>query len=214
MEGTIKMTTARAKYLPALLCALSITSLACEKNKPEPVDGSAVSAPGAGDGVREGEPDTDKERDEIRKAEVDIDAAKGKEIDGEAKLTTTATGVRIVVEVEDAPPGSKGIHIHEKGDCSDIAGKSMGDHFAPDGHNHALPDQGQRHLGDLGNIEVGENGKGRLDITVEGANLKKDDPKSFLGKALVIHESTDKGSAEQPSGDSGTPMGCGVVKES
>jgi Cu/Zn superoxide dismutase len=61
-------------------------------------------------------------------------------------------GVKITVSVEDAPVGQKGIHIHEKGDCSDIPGKSMGGHFAPLAESHGLPDEARDgiHLGDLG----------------------------------------------------------------
>jgi Cu-Zn family superoxide dismutase len=109
----------------------------------------------------------------------------------------------------------KGVHIHEKGDCSDIAGKSMGSHFAPEGDKHALPSEEAedvRHLGDLGNLEVGQDGKGRLEATIAGATLKSGDRMSFLGKALVVHSGQDSGKARQPAGASGTPMGCGVIE--
>lgn len=198
------MTRLNAKYLVALSSGCLVAGAACNRNQkgPLPEDDLATTTGGSMN---------HRDDDDHDEAEAELKAAEGNKLDGEAKFTATESGVRIVVEVEDAPSGSKGIHIHEKGDCSDIAGKSMGDHFAPDGHDHALPNQGMRHLGDLGNIEVGENGKGRLEITVEGANLKKGDQKSFLGKSLVIHETTDKGSAEQPSGASGKPMACGVI---
>jgi superoxide dismutase, Cu-Zn family len=147
------------------------------------------------------------------KAKVDLKAAEGNKIDGEAELQETDGGVRIVAEVEDTTPGMHGIHFHEKGDCSDIKGKSMGEHFAPGGHPHALPSEApMRHLGDLGNIDVSKEGNGKLEITVQNANLKPGDAHSFLGKALVIHEAKDVGHSKQPSGDSGTPIACGVVE--
>lgn len=200
------MTIARTKYLMLLSVCLAAV-VACDDDGGSNGDGddtghttAGTATGGAGSGQV------------VKEAEVDLEAAVGKTIDGDAELTATDAGVKIRVEVEDAPSGTKGVHIHEKGDCSDIAGKSMGDHFAPEGHDHGLPAEGQRHLGDLGNIEVGENGKGTLEITVAGANLIEGDENSFLGRALVIHEETDKGSAEQPSGASGTPMACGVVE--
>src|SRR5690606_22927660 len=113
-------------------------------------------------------------------AEADLEAAEGEDIDGDVKLTSTATGVRIVAEVENGKPGKHGFHIHEKGDCSDIKGKSMGGHFNPQNKPHALPaEDAERHLGDLGNIELDQDGNGRLEITMEGATLKPNDKVSF-----------------------------------
>ena len=148
------------------------------------------------------------------RAEAELEAADGQKIEGEAEFYDTGTGVRVVAEIEDAKPGLHGIHVHERGDCSNIKGKSMGGHFAPEGHDHALPAEATaRHLGDLGNIEVTEDGEGRLEVTVPRANLKPGDAKSFLGKALVIHMGKDSGKSKQPSGDSGDPIACGVIEE-
>ena len=148
------------------------------------------------------------------KAEADLKAADGQKIEGDVKFYDNGTGVRIVAELEDAKPGKHGFHVHEKGDCSNITGESMGGHFAPEGHEHALPEeQGERHLGDLGNVEINQDGEGRLEMTVEKANLKPNDPKSFLGKAVVVHMGEDSGKAKQPSGNSGTPIACGVIEK-
>lgn len=201
------MTILKMKYA-ALLVGVSLSAgIACRKNHS---DRGADDEMGASTG---GTMTSNEDDDDDEEAEADIKGAEGKEIEGEAKFKSTDGGVRVSVDVENAPPGSKGIHIHEKGDCSDIPGKSMGSHFAPDGHDHALPNQGVRHLGDLGNIPVGEDGKGHLEIIIAGANLKEGDPKSFLGKSIVIHEDADKGSLDQPAGASGTPMACGVIEE-
>jgi Cu-Zn family superoxide dismutase len=145
-----------------------------------------------------------------REASFDLKPARGVDIDAEAEFVDTGRGVRIVLTVEDGAPGKHGVHVHEKGDCSDISGKSMGDHFAPDGHEHALPPQEPRHLGDLGNIEIGEDGKGRLEITVTRANLRPNDRLSFVGRALVVHEGEDTGRG--PAGESGKPIACGVIE--
>src|SRR5690606_979097 len=56
-------------------------------------------------------------------AEAEFQTVKGIELDGEARFEETPEGVRIVVEVEDAPPGKRGVHIHQFADCSDIAGQ-------------------------------------------------------------------------------------------
>lgn len=146
-----------------------------------------------------------------REAEAEFEAGKGYKLKGEAEFDELADGVKVVVEVKDAPPGKRGIHIHEKPDCSDIAGKSMGEHYNPTANPHALPPATSRHLGDLGNIVVNQDGKGRLETIIPRANLKENDPVSLLNRALVIHEDEDTGL--QPSGGAGKPMACAVIKK-
>ncbi len=221
----------KSTYLIGIVSAL--TCLACDKDgldnmdTMDTVDQPGVDSPSRGQpgaaategdrgttqDRRAGEPADGQARND---AKADIDPATGDmKIDGEARFSEDGKGVKIVVNVKDAPTGEKGIHIHEKGDCSDVPGDSMGGHFAPQGDKHGLPDapQDQIHLGDLGNIDIKDDGTGKLEITVEKANLKKGDPMSFLGKALIIHESKDKGPEHQPSGSSGKPIACGVIKE-
>jgi Cu-Zn family superoxide dismutase len=148
--------------------------------------------------------------EEPRRVETALETSPATELDAKASFEETADGVTITLNVENAKPGMQAVHVHEIGDCSDIPGKSMGEHFAPDYQQHALPDQEARHLGDLGNIEIGQDGKGKLEILAPRASLKPNDSHSFLGKAIVVHESKDKGT--QPSGDAGTPVACGVIR--
>ena len=149
-----------------------------------------------------------------REAEAEIKPAKGSKLEGEVELKETADGVEIVAKIKDASPGMHGFHIHEKGDCSDIPGKSMGGHFNPDGKAHMLPHEGgERHLGDLGNIEVGDDGEGTLKFTLKGASLKDGDSHSLLARSFVVHEGKDSGQGKQPAGDSGTPVACGVIEK-
>jgi Cu-Zn family superoxide dismutase len=144
-------------------------------------------------------------------AEADLKVAGRPSMKGNARFEQVDDGVTVLVAVEGAPPGNLGVHVHEKGDCSDIPGKSMGEHFAPRGEPHGLPSAPRRHIGDLGNMVVDQNGRGELKIVAEGANLEKQDPLSFLNRAIVIHEGQDKGT--QPSGDAGKPLACGVIEE-
>lgn len=148
--------------------------------------------------------------DEPRRASTNLETTSTTELKGAATFEETADGVSVVLSVDHAKPGKQAVHVHELGDCSDIAGKSMGEHLAPDYKQHALPEKEERHLGDLGNIEIDKDGKGTLQIVAPRASLKPNDSHSFLGKALVVHASDDKGT--QPSGDSGTPVACGVIR--
>ncbi|MGE0326225.1 MAG: superoxide dismutase family protein [Polyangiaceae bacterium] len=147
---------------------------------------------------------------DAREAEAEFASVPKMKLSGDAELKETADGVRIEISVEDAPKGKKAVHIHEKDDCSDIAGKSMGAHFSPDGNKHGLPSASEHHLGDLGNLEVDEDGDGTLTIVVPKANLKPGDARSFIGKAIVIHEGEDHGDGE--SGNAGKPIACAPIK--
>lgn len=149
--------------------------------------------------------------DEPRKAEAKWKSAPKLKLEGTAELVETADGVRVIVELENAPPGKKGLHIHEKDDCSNIEGMSMGSHFNPDKKAHGLPHSAERHPGDLGNIEIGSDGKGRVEVVTAGGNLRPDDPLSFLGRAIVVHEAEDKGT--QPTGGAGKPIGCAPIEK-
>jgi Cu-Zn family superoxide dismutase len=143
-------------------------------------------------------------------ATVTIEAKSGSKLKGTAQFEPSAAGIKITVEVTDAPPGPHGAHIHEKPDCSDKEAKNAGDHFNPTTHEHGLPPAEMRHLGDLGNLEVGKDGKGHLEITIAGANMRRGDKLSFLDRAIVIHEKVDNGG--QPAGNAGKRIGCGEIK--
>jgi Cu-Zn family superoxide dismutase len=147
-------------------------------------------------------------------AHAELTAAEGAAIDGHAKFFQQPDGVLVVLEVQGAPPGKKGVHVHAHGDCSDMKNESMGPHFAPKLEQHGLPSEdSERHLGDLGNITVADDGRGRLEIKVPNATLGADDSTSFLGRALIVHSGEDSGSEAQPAGNSGAPIACGIIHE-
>lgn len=142
--------------------------------------------------------------------EVPIEAKSGSKLSGKAVLTETEGGVHVVLTLEGLEPGEHGAHVHEKGDCSAADGASAGGHFNPASKDHGLPGAEKRHLGDLGNITIAKDGKGSLDITAPGANLKASDPNSFVGRAIIVHAKKDDGG--QPTGNAGGRVGCGVIK--
>ena len=118
-------------------------------------------------------------------------------------------GVRVVADVTGVPAGKHGFHIHEKGDCSAPDYTSAGAHFNPTGAVHACNPTEPRHSGDFGNVEVGPNGTGHMEMT--DSNLTFDDPNSIVGKAVVLHAGEDD-CKTQPSGNSGDRIACGVIQ--
>ncbi len=141
---------------------------------------------------------------------ISIEPKSGAKLKGTAKFEQTASGVQVTVDVTGAPPGDHGAHIHQTADCSDKEAKSAGDHFNPGMHDHGLPPTEMRHLGDLGNLAVGKDGKGHLEITIAGANLTPGDKMSFMDRGIIIHEKLDNGG--QPAGNAGKRIGCGEIK--
>lgn len=145
------------------------------------------------------------------KATAAIESKSGSKVTGKAVFTELPSGgVKVEVWIENATPGVHGIHLHETGDCSAPDAKSAGAHFNPAGNPHAGPADAHRHNGDWGNITVGADGKGHLDVTTDMLTVKPG-PNSVVGKAVVFHEKADD-LKTQPSGDAGGRFGCGVVK--
>ena len=144
-------------------------------------------------------------------AKATIEARSDSTVTGTATFTElSAGGVRVHVHIEKAPPGTHGLHIHEKGDCSDPKAASAGGHFNPGGMPHAGPMEPKRHAGDLGNIEIKADGAGDLDMTSDLLTVKPG-PNSVVGRSVVFHEKADD-LKTQPTGNAGGRFGCGVIQ--
>jgi Cu-Zn family superoxide dismutase len=144
-------------------------------------------------------------------AKATIESKSGSTVTGTATFTEVeGGGVKVVVKIEKAPPGTHGLHIHEKGDCSAPDATSAGGHFNPTGMAHAGPMDAQHHAGDLGNIEIKADGTGTLEITSSMLTVKPG-PNSVVGRAVVFHEKADD-LKTQPTGNAGGRLGCGVVQ--
>lgn len=131
-------------------------------------------------------------------------------IQGQALFKDTEDGLHVSVQVSGVTPGEHGFHIHEFGDCGD-SGKNAGDHYNPDhlAHGNVLKDGVlQSHVGDLGNLTVGEDGTGRLDAVIAGVRLAGG-KYSVGGRSVVLHEKKDD--FGQPSGNAGPRAACGGI---
>ncbi|WP_156338948.1 superoxide dismutase family protein [Chondromyces crocatus] len=142
--------------------------------------------------------------------EVTVNPASGSKVQGTGQLEEVAEGVKLTLKLTAVPAGKHGIHIHQTADCSDPEAKSAGDHFAPDHNKHGFPDQAEHHLGDMGNLTAEKDGNVNFEFVLKGANLKEGDPKSLVGRAIILHAKEDKGT--QPSGDAGGRIACSAIK--
>ncbi len=128
---------------------------------------------------------------------------------GSVTFSQTGDTVTITARVEGATPGKHGLHLHELGDCSAEDFTSTGGHFNPTDAPHGGPDDDVRHAGDFGNIEVGEDFIGQLELTSDMITVAEG-PNSVVGRAVILHEGEDD-LKSQPTGAAGGRIACGVV---
>ena len=92
---------------------------------------------------------------------------------------------------------------------------TAGEHFNPHKNTHGGPHDENRHVGDLGNIEAGEDGVGKFDMEdhlisiIGGEHL-------VIGRSMVIHLKEDdlgKGGDDESlkTGNAGSRLACGVI---
>lgn len=131
---------------------------------------------------------------------------------GRITVAETANGLVFTPALTGLKPGEHGFHVHQNPSCEpgmkdgeQQAAASAGGHLDPkDTGKHAGPD-GDGHLGDLPMIRINEDGNQQAFTLSE---MKLDDIKNH---ALVVHQQADDYSTS-PSGNSGVPVACGVVR--
>lgn len=126
---------------------------------------------------------------------------------GRASAEAAGDSVRVRVEADGLAPGAYGVHIHAVGRCEPPAFASAGPHWNPAGRQHGKDNPKGMHMGDLTNLVVGSDGRGRFEQTIPGASLV-----ALLdadGAAIVVHAQPDDYRTD-PSGNSGARIACGV----
>merc|ERR1711894_650891 len=100
-------------------------------------------------------------------------------------------------------PGLHGFQVHQFG-------------YNTDGAEHGAPTdcKGERHAGDLGNVEASADGVAALDIKDSLFSLSGD--RSIIGRTMVIHADVDdlgKGghNLSKATGNAGGRLACGVI---
>ena len=138
----------------------------------------------------------------------------GNRVVGQATLTEVSGGVRIVLEASGLRPGPKGVHLHAAGKCEPPAFASAGEHLNPQNKPHGLLNPDGPHAGDLPNITIDADGKGRLETFTERVSLGPGSASLFDddGTALVIHAAPDDFKTD-PSGNTGPRIACGIVEK-
>jgi Cu-Zn family superoxide dismutase len=154
--------------------------------------------------------DTTSSPSPLSSARATMEARSGSQATGTATFTERGGTAAVVVEVSGASPGTHGLHVHETGDCSASDATSAGPHFNPDNAPHDGLGPGPRHAGDLGNIAVAADGRGRAEVAAASLSVQPG-PHSVVGRAVVLHEAPDD-LVSQPAGNSGARIACGIIR--
>jgi Cu-Zn family superoxide dismutase len=200
------------KRIATLACALTITSglgvglAAAQQTKPtEPArpphpTGSAQPT----------------NRGDIRGANAataTLESKSGSQAKGTVSFSQSGNKVKMDVTIEGATPGAHAIHLHEKGDCSDPQANSAGGHWNPTTEDHGKWGTSPFHHGDIGNLEVGQDGKGTFTFETDMWSIGGDPKTDIIGHAVVVHATADDFKT-QPTGNAGGRIACGVIQAS
>jgi Cu-Zn family superoxide dismutase len=143
---------------------------------------------------------------------VPMSAKSGSNVSGTIAFVQGEKEVTMNINLEGLTEGAHAIHIHQNGDCSSDDGKSAGGHWDPTSEDHGKWGDNMHHSGDIGNLEVGTDGKASLEFSTDQWCIGCDDEKrNIVGKGVIVHASADDFKS-QPSGAAGAREACGVIE--
>jgi superoxide dismutase, Cu-Zn family len=150
-------------------------------------------------------------RDTAPDARAVLEPVGDSSVRGTVAFTEQDGSMHIVATIMGLNPGRHGLHLHENGDCASPGAESAGDHFSPSDDPHGAPTDAprQHHAGDLGNVSAPFGGVGLKQI--DDPELTLDGELGVVGRAVIVHGGADD-LETQPSGNSGDPVACGVVR--
>jgi len=137
-------------------------------------------------------------------------------IHGVINFEQPATGGNTTIKgkVSGLAPGLHGFHIHAFGDLSNGC-VTAGPHFNPTNATHGGPKDEVRHFGDLGNVEVTNQGDDAV-ISLNDHLLSLIGEHSIIGRSVIMHAKEDdlgRGGDEESkkTGNAGARLCCGVI---
>jgi Cu-Zn family superoxide dismutase len=130
---------------------------------------------------------------------------------GDVVVNNYRDGVKVRVHFSKLPSGKHGFHIHKAGDLRGEGCQGLCEHYdiGRNSHGGSPDDKGERHTGDLGNIEL-KNGRFERDYYIKGISVR-----DLWGRSIIVHEDEDdlgKGTFEDSviTGHSGARIGCAI----
>ncbi|MVZ97597.1 superoxide dismutase family protein [Sphingorhabdus sp. IMCC26285] len=126
---------------------------------------------------------------------------------GSVTLKQQGGMVHGTIRISGMMPGFHAMHIHSTGQCRGDGFTAAGGHWNPQVKQHGLQNSMGAHLGDLAQITVGKDGKGKARFMLMSS---LDQLLDADGAALIIHANPDDGMTD-PSGNSGPRILCAVI---
>ena len=167
----------------------------------------------------------------IRWARPDIPARTADLIDtsaaaiGTVSVTQTPHGAILLrIDANNIPKGWHGIHLHNIGDCTDIAAgfKASGSHVNPDNKAHGLMNPDGPDRADMPNIYAHSDQRVTTALLRTGVSLYPSEANATLndavplmdsdGFAVIVHENPDD-HISQPIGGAGARIACAAFRE-
>ena len=132
-------------------------------------------------------------------------------VNGTAQFTVNNGKVKMMLELTVPSKASKevAVHLHEGGNCNDTA-KAAGAHWNPTNAKHGKWGGASYHSGDIGNVKLDKNGKGSIEIETDLWSIGGAPTTDILNKSVIVHSGKDDYTT-QPSGNSGSRIGCGII---
>jgi superoxide dismutase, Cu-Zn family len=127
---------------------------------------------------------------------------------GTVRVFSEPTGVMLRIDAAGVPAGQHGVHVHTTGRCDPPGFTSAGPHWNPTDKKHGHRNPAGFHMGDLGNLGVGADGRLIAGLLVPQATI--DALRDGDGAALVLHAKADD-EVTDPSGNSGDRIACAVL---
>jgi Cu-Zn family superoxide dismutase len=134
-------------------------------------------------------------------------------IKGIVKLEEQGDHTTITTEMSGLKPGKHGFHIHEFGNLTNAC-ITAGAHYNPFNKLHGGPNDEERHIGDLGNVEADEQGDVKLVIVDKLIKLTGE--YSVIGRSFVVHDNEDDlgktdNKDSKTTGNAGARLACGII---
>lgn len=130
---------------------------------------------------------------------------------GTAEFMVQNGKVKMVLTITSAKMANKSVavHLHEMGDCGDM-GKMAHGHWNPTNQQHGKWGSSSFHSGDIGNVSLDATGKGTMELETDLWSIGGDEKTNILNRSVIVHNGADDFTT-QPTGNSGSRIGCGVI---
>ncbi len=149
---------------------------------------------------------------ENKSASANITATKTN-LPGEGTISFMQKGNGVQMKLNVSFPSKAGqsvaVHIHEHGDCGNEGNNAHG-HWNPTKSKHGKWGASEFHLGDIGNVQLDQSGKGSITLQTDSWSIGTGAENDIVGRGIIVHDGTDDYTT-QPTGNAGSRIGCGVI---